>query len=582
MKIKGIPASFGFAIGRAHLLKSNVYTPKGASIQSSDVENEIERFIQGKALSVNQLENLHQEAVKKLGAEKAEVFQGQIEIVTDEELTNEVSGKIRKQLMNAEVAVHLAFEEAIAEVESLDDNYLRARADDLRDIRQRIVNNIAGRERNDNLFETEDAVIVIAHDITPSDFAQMDTKKVVGIGSETGSLTSHVSIMAQTLLVPAVVGACQVTSVVSDGDMVVLDGQDGFIIVNPSSAVLSTYREKQRLEIQESQQLSGIVDLPSATLDGKRLELLANIGTDRDVEAAIRFGAQGIGLYRTEYLYMDQESMPTEEAQFSAYRTVLEKMQDKKVIIRTVDLGGDKKVPYIDFPEEDNPFLGWRGVRIYKDYPGLIKAQLRAILRASVYGQAEILFPMIISVEEIQRLKALLSELQSELMREEIPFDDDIKVGVMIETPAAVMVSEALAKEVDFFSIGTNDLTQYTLAVDRGNNRIANQYNELHPSVIRLIKRVIDSAHANGIRVGMCGELAGTLRAVELLIGLGLDELSMSAPRLPTVKKKLINCVYDDALYLADQVLQTSTSMQIARILSETEPAGNCVKNNSI
>lgn len=568
MEIKGISASLGIAIGQVHVLTHDVYAPDLTSIQRRDVEEEINRFNQGKSLSVGQLETLYQNVFEKVGQEEAELFQGQIEIVVDEDLTNEILGKIQNQLMNAEAAVSIAFEEAISEVESLDDPYLRARADDLRDIGRRFVRNIADRACVDNFSEIEAAVIIIGHDITPSDVAQMDMTKVIGIVSETGSVTSHVSIMAQTLAVPAVVGACQITNRVSDGDIVVLDGQEGVVVVNPSPSVLSMYQNKQRLYEQENQRLSQIVDLPAVTLDGKQIELLANIGTDRDIEAAIRFGAQGVGLYRTEYLYMDRECVPTEDAQFAAYRKVLERMQNHKVIIRTADLGGDKAIPYIDFPGEENPFLGWRGVRIYKDYPAIIKTQLRAILRASIYGQVKILFPMIISVEEVQQLKGVLSEVKCKLTEENIPFDQNIEIGVMIETPAAVMISEALAKEVDFFSIGTNDLTQYTLAVDRGNSRIANQYNELHPSVIRLIKHVVDHAHANGKYVGMCGELAGDVQATELLIGLGLDELSMSASRIPKVKEVVINSMYDIALNLAEQVCRVGSSSQVFNLLS--------------
>lgn len=568
MEISGISASSGIAIGPVHIFRQNTRTPELRTIQPGDVEREIERLELGKTLSVSQLEKIYSDTLEKVGEEEAGLFEGQIEIVTDEDLTCEITGIIKNRLIDAESAVSLAFQDAISEVESLDDEYLRARADDLRDISRRIINNISGVETVDALSGAAEPVIVVAHDITPSDFARMDTAKIAGICSETGSLTSHVAIMARALAIPAVVGACNAVDAASGKGIAILDGGTGTVIVNPASDTLAMYRAKLESDELEKQRLAEIVKLPSITSDGRHIELSANIGTDRDIEAAIRFGAQGIGLFRTEYLFLDRQSMPPEQAQFTAYKKVLESMPGRNVTFRTVDLGGDKAIPYIDFPEEQNPFLGWRGVRLYKDCPAIIRTQLRAILRAGLYGHARIMFPMIVSVEELRQLKALVSEIETELKSAGIAFAENIAVGVMIETPAAAMISDMLAGEADFFSIGTNDLTQYTLAVDRGNNRIASQYDELHPSVLRLIKLVIDNAHACGKPVGMCGELAANLQATKLLIGLGLDELSMSAPRIPSVKEAVINGRYEDTVSLARQIRGAGSSVQVRKILS--------------
>lgn len=568
MDIKGIPASFGIAIGNVYLLKQKTYIPDSAPIQSGDIESEIRRFIKGRDLSVCQLEKIYTEVLAKRGEDEAELFQGYIEILTDEDMANEIVQKIRNELVNAEAAADGAVKHAIAEVEALANPYLRGRADDLRDIGRRLVCNIADKELFDSVPVLQDAAVVIGHEITPSDFAQMDVSKVVGLACEIGGITSHIAIMAKMLAIPSVVGATGITDSVSGGNLVILDGTEGTIIINPSESMLTLYRDKKQSCEQEKQHLSALADLPAVTRDGKRVELLANIGTDKDVEAAIRNGAEGIGLYRTEFLFMDRASFPTEEDQFEAYKAVAKAMKGKKVIIRTVDIGGDKALSYIEFRKEENPFLGWRAVRLYQDYPQMIRTQLRAILRASAYGCVKILFPMIISVEETQELKRIAAELKAELSREKIAFDENIEMGVMIETPAAALISDVLAKEVDFFSIGTNDLTQYTLAVDRGNNRIANLYNSLHPSVIRLIKIVADNAHAHGKVVGMCGELAGDPKAAGLLLGLGVDELSMSAIRIGKIKDTVMNISYDDATHWAQEVLKVGSSAEVSGILS--------------
>jgi phosphotransferase system enzyme I (PtsI) len=569
MEIRARPASAGIAIGRAYLLKKNNYKPSSALIKPEDVEVEINRFTSARDLSVRQIEQIYKEALEKMGEEKADLFQGYIEILVDDDLKAEIIEKIRKDLMTAETATDIAFKNAIEEVKNLDDTYLSGRADDLKDLGQRLICNIAGVPFSEGAPALKDNTIIVGNDISPSDFAQMDLSSVVGLICEIGGVTSHVAIMAQALAIPAVVGAAKITEYISDDNFLILDGEKGVIIDNPSELSLAQYKEKQRLCEEEKQHLSALVGFPAITQDGRRIELLANIGSDKDVESAIKNGADGIGLFRTEFLCMDRTSLPSEEEQFNVYKKVAQAMNGKKVIIRTFDIGGDKPLPCIDFQKEDNPFLGWRAVRIYNDYPEMIKMQLRAILRASDYGCIKIMFPMIISVEEVQDLKRLLAELKMELSKENIAFDKNIEIGVMIETPAAALISDVLAQEVDFFSIGTNDLTQYTLAVDRGNNRIANLYNSLHPSVIRLIKIIVDNAHAKGKSVGMCGELAGDSNATAILLGLGLDELSMSAGRIGKIKSIVRKISYKNASHLGQEVYKAGSSTDISKILSK-------------
>jgi phosphotransferase system enzyme I (PtsI) len=397
----------------------------------------------------------------------------------------------------------------------------------------------------------------------------MDKGKVLGFATESGGMTSHVAIMAKSMEIPAIVGTGEMVNFVDDGSTVILDASMGKIVINPSDEALKMYEEQIRIFEIEQKELAKLKDLPAVTLDGHRVELCANIGSDSDAGAAVKHGAEGIGLYRTEFLYMDKPQMPSEEEQFEAYKSVAEAMEGYPVIIRTMDIGGDKELCYLDIPPEENPFLGWRAIRMCLDSPELFNIQLKAILRASHYGKLRIMYPMIISISEIRKLNDILNTVKAKLSEEEIPFDKDIEVGIMIETPAAAVIASKLIEEVDFFSIGTNDLTQYTLAVDRGNEKIADLYQPLHPAVLSLIKQVIDASHKAGKWTGMCGELAGNERAALVLLGMGLDEFSMSPISIGKIKNLIRKSRYDDLKKLAERALELGVTSDIISMLDE-------------
>lgn len=451
-------------------------------------------------------------------------------------------------------------------LEALDDEYLKERAADVRDIGKRLLKNILNIPIVDLSAITEE-VILVAPDLTPSETAQLNLDKVLGFITDLGGRTSHTSIMARSLEIPAIVGTTDATSKVKSGDFIVLDGVNNTIYLNPSESEIDKLKAFRNEYLQEKEELAKLKDLPAITLDGHQVEVCANIGTVRDVAGAERNGAEGVGLYRTEFLFMDRDALPTEEEQFQAYKAVAEAMGSQAVIVRTMDIGGDKDLPYMNLPKEENPFLGWRAIRICLDRKEILHSQLRAILRASKFGKLRIMFPMVISVEEVRELKAELEMLKGQLREEGKAFDETIEVGIMVETPAAAIIAHHLAKEVDFFSIGTNDLTQYTLAVDRGNELISHLYNPMSPAVLNLIKQVIDASHAEGKWTGMCGELAGDERATLLLLGMGLDEFSMSAISIPRIKKLIRNANYADTQALAEQALAQPTAEELMKLV---------------
>ena len=413
---------------------------------------------------------------------------------------------------------------------------------------------------------TEESILV-AYDLTPSETAQLNLEKVLGFITDIGGRTSHTSIMARSLELPAIVGTNDVTTRVNTGDYLILDAVNNCVYVNPTQAEIDELKTLEAKLAEEKAELAKLKDLPAVTLDGHKVDVVANIGTIRDCEGAHRNGAEGVGLYRTEFLFMDRDQLPSEEEQFIAYKEVVEAMEGRLVVLRTMDIGGDKELPYLNLPKEMNPFLGWRAVRIALDRREILHAQLRAVLRASAFGKLAVMFPMIISVEEIRELKSVLETLKAELRAEGKAFDENIQVGVMVETPSAAVNAKFLAKEVDFFSIGTNDLTQYTLAVDRGNELISHLYNPMSPSVLGLIKQVIDASHAEGKWTGMCGELAGDERATLLLLGMGLDEFSMSAISVPRIKKLIRHVNYQEVKALADEALQKPTAAEIEQLI---------------
>lgn len=483
-------------------------------------------------------------------------------LLEDEELEQEIVALIKSDKKTAEAAVQSVIEDQATALEALDDEYLKERAADVRDIGKRLMRNILEMPIID-LSAISEKVILVATDLTPSETAQLSLDNVLGFITDLGGRTSHTSIMARSLEIPAIVGTSNATQTIKKDDYLVLDAINNKIIINPSDEELETLKAIKDEYLHEKEELAKLKDLPAITLDGHQVEVCANIGTVRDVAGAERNGAEGVGLYRTEFLFMDRDSLPTEEEQFQAYKAVAEAVGSPAVIIRTMDIGGDKDLPYMNLPKEENPFLGWRAIRICLDRKEILHPQLRAILRASAFGKLRIMFPMIISVEEIRALKAELEILKSQLREEKKAFDESIEVGVMVETPAAAVMARHMAKEVDFFSIGTNDLTQYTLAVDRGNELISHLYNPMSPAVLNLIKQVIDASHAEGKWTGMCGELAGDERATLLLLGMGLDEFSMSAISIPRIKKVIRNANYDDAKALAEQALAQPTAKEL-------------------
>ena len=566
--VSGILVSPGIAFAKALLLKEEPIVVNNRAIPDNKIDAEIARFKDARQKSSEQLNAIMERAKSTLGEDKAAIFEGHIMLLEDEDLEQEVISRIQSKHSTADAAVQSVFETQAKELENLDDEYLKERAADIRDIGKRLLKNILGIEIVD-LSAINQPCILVATDLTPSETAQLNLDMVLGFITDAGGRTSHTSIMARSLEIPAIVGTSNATQAIKQGDFVILDAINNAIYINPDHATQEKLKQVQAKYIADKEELAKLKDLPAVTLDGHQVEICANIGTVRDIAGADRNGYEGVGLYRTEFLFMDRDAYPNEDEQFKAYKEVAESTNGLSVIVRTMDIGGDKDVPYMHLPKEENPFLGWRAIRICLDRKEILHAQLRAILRASAFGKLRIMFPMIISVEEIRILKSEINILKEQLTAEGKAFDKNIEVGVMIETPAAAVIAHHLAKEVDFFSIGTNDLTQYTLAVDRGNELISHLYNPLSPSVLTLIKKVIDASHKEGKWTGMCGELAGDERATILLLGMGLDEFSMSAVSIPKIKKLIRNTHFEEAKKLADNVLEKATSKEIMDLIEK-------------
>ena len=560
MEIKGIGASPGIAIGKALVLehKEMVIEKK----ENVNVEVEVEKLNSAVDTSKKELSAVKEKVAKELGEEEAEIFGAHLLVLEDPEFIGEAENKIKNESLNAEYALNEVKDMFVSIFESMDNDYMRERAADVKDVTNRVLRHILGIKIID-LSNLSDEVVLIAHDLTPSDTATMDKKKVLGFLTNIGGRTSHTAIMSRTLEIPAIVGLSDVTDKVKDSDMIVFDGDKGIVIVSPEEDVVAEYQEKKRIFEEDKKALELLKGQPSVTTDGKHVELAGNIGTPNDLEGLINNDAEGVGLYRTEFLYMDSDEFPSEEIQFEAYKKVLEGMNGKPVVIRTLDIGGDKKLSYFDMEEEMNPFLGYRAIRLCLDRTDIFKTQLRALFRASVYGKLRIMFPMISSLEELLAAKAICEEVKSDLKAEGLGYSDDVEIGMMIEIPSAAVISDLLAKHVDFFSIGTNDLIQYTCAVDRMNQKISYLYNQFNPAVLRLIKMVIKNAHAEGKWVGMCGESAGDQMMIPILLGFGLDEFSMS-PISILRARRLINSVSEkDMQALSDKVLEFGTAKEI-------------------
>ncbi|MFY9174889.1 MAG: phosphoenolpyruvate--protein phosphotransferase [Peptococcia bacterium] len=560
---KGIAASPGIAMGTAFVLESKTATISQTPITTENIATEIKAFDDALVKAHLQLENIKKKTQQELGADKAAIFDAHLMILADDVFLDAIRDKISSQLVSAEYAVSQVVEQYVQMFAEMEDEYLKERAADIKDIGQRIINNILGLE-NQSLSALDREAVIIAKDLTPSDTAQLDKKLVKGFATDLGGRTSHTAIMARSLEIPAVVGLGDLSDQVKDQDTIIIDGNEGIVILNPDEATIEEYRRKGEEYSRFLQELAQLKDLPCETqCCGRRVEIAANIGTPNDVEGALANGAEGIGLYRTEFLYMDRDSLPSEEEQFAAYKEVVETMAPKPVIIRTLDIGGDKKLPYLEMPEELNPFLGWRAIRLCLDRSDIFKTQLRAILRASNFGKVRIMYPMISNAEEIRQANRYLAEAKEELAKEGQPFNPNVEVGIMVEIPAAAVTADLLAQEVDFFSIGTNDLIQYTIAVDRMNERISHLYDPLHPAILRLIKQVIDASHRAGKWTGMCGEMAGDVEAAPILLGMGLDEFSMSASSIPRIKKVIRSLSYQEACEIAQEVLTLQSANEI-------------------
>jgi phosphotransferase system enzyme I (PtsI) len=535
--IKGIAASKGYAVGKVFIQEHEEIVISDAKV--TDVAAEKEKLQKALEASRAQLEAIKAKAVESMGAEKAEVFEAHITLLDDPEFTGAMELEIDNNQSNGMKAVNDVTNTFVMIFESMEDAYMRERAADIKDVSKRIIANLAGKG-GDGFAITEENTIVVAHDLTPSDTAQLDRSKVVAFLTNIGGRTSHSAIMARTLEIPAVVGLKNITTSVKNGDLVIVDGIEGNVIINPDEETVAAYKAKREQFLKEQEELKKLIEVKTTTKSGKRIEVCGNIGKPEDVHQVIANGGDGVGLFRTEFLYMDRDSAPTEEEQYDAYKYVLEKMEGKQVVIRTLDIGGDKTLPYLPLPEEMNPFLGYRAIRLCLDRKEIFKVQLRALLRASVFGKLAVMFPMISGLEEFQAAKEVVEECKAELRAEGKPYSEEIQWGIMVEIPAAAVYADELAKHVDFFSIGTNDLIQYTLAADRMSEKVSYLYNPMHPAVLRLIKMTIEGAHKHGKWVGMCGEMAGDESAIPTLVEYGLDEFSMSASSILTAKKIMI------------------------------------------
>ena len=565
--LQGIAASDGIAIAKVYTLTEPDLTVTKVTVEDS--EKEVSRLDDALAASIKDVELIKETALKNLGEEEAQVFDAHLMVLSDPELIGPVKDSITSNKVNAESALKEVTDMFISIFAGMEDNpYMQERAADIRDVSKRVLAHLLG-VKIPSPATIKDEVIIVAADLTPSDTAQLNRQYVKAFVTDIGGRTSHSAIMARSLEIPAIVGTKEVTSTAKDGDIIIVDGLSGDVFLNPSEEVIAEYRAKAEAFAAQQAEWEKLKDSKTYTKDGHQVELAANIGTPKDLEGVVNNGAEGVGLYRTEFLYMDSHDMPTEEDQFEAYKAVLEGMNGKPVVVRTMDIGGDKELPYLPLPHEMNPFLGYRAIRISLNEPEMFRTQLRALLRASVYGKLRIMFPMIATLNDFRGAKALLEEEKAKLIAEGVAVSDDIQVGIMIEIPAAAVLAHQFAKEVDFFSIGTNDLIQYTMAADRMNERVSYLYQPYNPSILTLIKHVIDSAHKEGKWAGMCGEMAGDQTAVPLLVGLGLDEFSMSASSVLKTRSLISKLTLSDMQALADKAINECATVQEVEALVE-------------
>lgn len=558
--LNGIAASNGIAIAKAYLLVEPDLSFEKTTI--GDPSAEVERFRAALKKSTSELEAIRDRAKVDLGEDKAAIFEAHLLVLNDPELTGPIEDKIQTDKVNAEFALKETADMFIMMFEQMDNEYMRERAADIRDVTKRVLSHLLGVHIvNPSMIAEE--VIIVAEDLTPSDTAQLNRQFVKGFTTNIGGRTSHSAIMARSMEIPAVVGTKTATGEIRNGDLVIVDGLKGEVHINPTPELVEQYRKTHAEYETQKAEWAKLVNEKTVSADNHHVELAANIGTPNDLKGVIANGGEGVGLYRTEFLYMGRDQLPTEEEQFEAYKAVLEGMNGKPVVVRTLDIGGDKELPYLELPKEMNPFLGFRAIRLCLEEQGIFRTQLRALLRASSYGNLKVMFPMIATLDEFRSAKAILEEEKQKLISEGQKVADRIELGIMVEIPSTAVLADQFAKEVDFFSIGTNDLIQYTMAADRMNQRVSYLYQPYSPSILRLVKMVIDAAHAEGKWAGMCGEMAGDETAIPVLLGLGLDEFSMSATSILKARSLIRHLKKSDMEKLAQEVLNMQTTSQV-------------------
>ncbi|MEK6727790.1 MAG: phosphoenolpyruvate--protein phosphotransferase [Candidatus Omnitrophota bacterium] len=562
IKLKGIAAASGISIGPAYKIgREELVIPKEI-IRDEDIPIQIQLFEESLIKTRREIIDLQKKISAEIGQEEAQIFDAHLLVLEDRMLIEEVISRLKKEKLSVAYIFSEVLKKYIEVFSRIEDEYLKERAADINDVGKRILRHILGKVRV-GLSDLKEKVVVVAHDLSPSDTAAMHKQKVTAFVTDIGGKTSHTAIMAKSLEIPAVVGVEEATTKIKPQDLLIVDGSMGIVIVDPDEETLREYRKEEEKIISVTQGFLSAKDLPAVTLDGKLVEINANIEFPEEVPSVKQHGAHGIGLYRTEFFYMNRKDLPTEEEHYHAYKYVAEQMKPHPVIIRTLDLGGDKFLSQFQIPAEMHPFLGWRAIRFCLARPDIFKLQLRAILRASVHGNLKLMYPMISGIEELEQANKILKEAMQELKLRKVPYNDDIKIGAMIEVPSAAMTADILTREADFFSIGTNDLIQYSLAVDRVNEKVAYLYEPAHPAILRLIKNIIDSGHKAKIRVGMCGEMSGEPNFVLMLLGLGLDEFSMPPQVIPEIKYIIRSVSFKEAQDIAAKALRLSTCREV-------------------
>lgn len=567
MKIKGIKAANGFKYGKAFKLEKKDFIIEREEI--SDISRELQKLNIAVEKSEDEIKRIYEISLKKLGSETAQVFQAHLLILQDQEMLKQIRTKIEEEKLSAAYSLHIVRDNFIKIFVNMDNEYMKERAADIKDVTDRMLGHLLERSIQD-LTLIDEEVILVANDLTPSDTAQLDKKFILGFITEIGGSTSHTAIMARSLEIPAIVGTKNAMELINQGDPILINGCNGEIIVNPTDEEYEDFKEKQDAYENKQKKLSEYINKETYTLNGDKVELVCNIGNVDDLQSVLSNGAEGIGLFRTEFLFMGRKNFPSEEEQFTAYKSVLEAMENKPVVIRTLDIGGDKELPYFNMEKELNPFLGVRAIRLCLDRVDIFKTQLRALLRASTYGNLKIMFPMIATINELRETKRILNIVKEDLISDNIEISE-YEIGMMMEVPSAAISADLFAKEVDFFSIGTNDLIQYTMAADRMNQGVSYLYQPFNPSVIRLIKNIIDASHKNGIWTGMCGEMAGDINALPLLIGLGLDEFSVSASLVLEIREAISKLDTNLLKKSVNRALTLATSEEIEDLFKKLE-----------